>query len=128
VFLQASYDGKVSAVGVFRAFLGLDITKSSKQSLGQYLKTRKSASPIVIFPEGTTSNGKAILSFLPILSDLALKDLDSTVTILGLKYPYQNYCPAYTTGSKWWHFANLLGQVFYFNTVFKFTNNQDYTP
>lgn len=65
--------------------------------------------PIMIFPEGTTTNGKgALLNFLPVFTHLE----KSRVHVFCLKYPYQEFNPAYICGSIYKHLLVLLCQVF----------------
>ncbi|CAG8457179.1 1029_t:CDS:10 [Ambispora leptoticha] len=66
--------------------------------------------PIVVFPEATTSNGRALLKFNPVFRDLSLPVEDFQILILNVKYEYENFSPTYTAGNKFWHFLRLCSE------------------
>ncbi|KAH6567340.1 hypothetical protein BASA62_006163 [Batrachochytrium salamandrivorans] len=66
--------------------------------------------PIVLFPEGTTSNGRGLLKFMPIFSKMNSEELGIQFHIVGLKYIYDQWCPCYTVGGKLSHFFWSLTQ------------------
>ena len=117
VFLQIALDGKVKPYSSFIHAL-LDCGSPSVESLadgGQtlhaFLKTyQASYCPIAILPEGTTSNGRGLLQFLPVFGDDDdLLPEGSDLTILGLCFDWDNsVCPSFTTGSKLSHLSTLL--------------------
>lgn len=80
------------------------------QTLHAFLKTyRAFYCPIAILPEGTTSNGRGLLKFLPVFGDDDLLPEGTDLTILGLRFDWDNsLCPSFTTGSKLSHFSSLL--------------------
>ncbi|CAG8436913.1 10110_t:CDS:2 [Scutellospora calospora] len=71
--------------------------------------------PIIIFPEGTTSNGRALLKFVPIFKGLSLPIKDFSIHVLSIRYEYENFSPTYTVGNKFWHFIRLCSQ--YYNVL-----------
>ncbi|KAG1047897.1 hypothetical protein G6F46_011470 [Rhizopus delemar] len=63
--------------------------------------------PIVIFPEGTTTNGRALLKFVP----LSFDDVDlNRFHLLSFKYEYGSMPPTFTIGNQWIHFFKLCSQ------------------
>eukprot|EP00126_Sphaerothecum_destruens_P000412 Sdes_comp10467_c0_seq1m2169 len=95
-------------------FPSIQSTGQSQSSLVDliHLARQKKLGPIVIFPEGTTSNGKSLLQFLPFLADP--KQPENTIPlhkitfqIVGLKYPFQQFSPAFTCGSLFSHLFQL---------------------
>ncbi|KAI8603957.1 hypothetical protein EDD21DRAFT_367656 [Dissophora ornata] len=54
------------------------------------------AGPVVIFPEGTTTNNRAILKFVPIFKDCSLPETSINISILALKYDYHKFAPTFT--------------------------------
>jgi hypothetical protein len=63
---------------------------------------------ILLFPEGTTSNGKSILEFQPIFTERVLEMVD--VYAIAIKYSWKHWCPCYTTGSFLGHLWGLCSQ------------------
>eukprot|EP01135_Chromosphaera_perkinsii_P009396 Nk52_evm72s1737 gene=Nk52_evmTU72s1737 len=77
-------------------------------------KSRKScAGPVVLFPEGSSSNGRSLLH--PTLFECGLLsgvDLTSCyIQIVGMKYPFTHFSPSYTVGSVWMHLFRLCCQM-----------------
>ncbi|CDS07775.1 hypothetical protein LRAMOSA01724 [Lichtheimia ramosa] len=66
--------------------------------------------PIAIFPEGTTSNGRALLKFAPIFKCYEPSERSNHFHILAFKYEYRNLPPTYTVGNQFWHFFKLCSQ------------------
>merc|ERR1711879_647838 len=65
--------------------------------------------PVVLFPEGCNSNGKALLEMCT-----ALKNVDSDqlrTHIIGFKFYWHYFCPTYTVGNNIYHLYQLCGQV-----------------
>ncbi|OQR89337.1 hypothetical protein THRCLA_09788, partial [Thraustotheca clavata] len=71
---------------------------------------RRSSGPIVLFAEGTRSNGKAVLPFLVSLDDLSK---ESRIHIVAIKYEYKNISPTHTCGSSIWHLGKLFSHVYH---------------
>ncbi|CAI2178118.1 16399_t:CDS:2 [Funneliformis geosporum] len=80
------------------------------QELVSYAKSKRSR-PIVIFPEGTTSNGRALLKFNPIFKDVSIPVNDFKIHIFTVRYDFENFSPTYTVGNKFWHFIRLCSQL-----------------
>ncbi|KAI8908961.1 hypothetical protein EDD86DRAFT_191325 [Gorgonomyces haynaldii] len=114
VFLKVFEDGTVKEISVWQALLefGLPLKKGSGQSLKQYLLT--SSRPVAIFPEGTTSNNKGMLQFAPVFPS-HVEDVKFNIFMYGFKYIYDEFCPAYTTGSRFGHLFKVLMQ--WYNTL-----------
>ena len=70
--------------------------------------------PVVIFPEAVTSNGRSILKFqTEVFQDIeqVLKDNKNyQVRVIGFKYTYEEFSPAYHLGNFWVHFYKTLTQ------------------
>ncbi|KAG0200404.1 hypothetical protein BGX28_006526 [Mortierella sp. GBA30] len=65
-----------------------------------FMKTmhKKGAGPVVVFPEGTTTNNRAILKFVPIFKDCCVPETSIDISILALKYDYHKFAPTFTVG------------------------------
>ncbi|KAF2075825.1 hypothetical protein CYY_002859 [Polysphondylium violaceum] len=74
--------------------------------------TNSWSGPLVILPEGTTSNGQGLLDISPVFeSDSGIKSLDF-IHVLGITYHYGMYSPCYSSvGSVWLHLFKLCSQV-----------------
>jgi len=72
--------------------------------------------PIVIFPEGTTTNGKTVQKFLPVFSGVDVKGLVSNIRVIGFKYEFEDHSPSFTVGS---FFAHLFRLCCQFNNSMK---------
>ncbi|KAJ3415696.1 hypothetical protein HDV05_004374 [Chytridiales sp. JEL 0842] len=71
--------------------------------------------PVVVFPEGTTTNGRGLIKFLPVLENAGFKlgPKDGGAPrfhVFGLKYEYEDYSPTYTIGGKLSHVIGLGAQ------------------
>nr|CAG8628812.1 14390_t:CDS:2 [Entrophospora candida] len=89
---------------------GIKTLEFSRLINDDYIKNSKR--PIVIFPEGTTSNGKALLKFIPIFRDLTLPSIKNIINIhiISVRYDYNNFSPTIPVGNKLWHLARLCGE------------------
>ncbi|KAI8897174.1 hypothetical protein BC833DRAFT_594826 [Globomyces pollinis-pini] len=113
IFLGVTVDGKVARLSTWDAFTdaGNVLTHlDDSMTLSDYLKADTSNIPIVLFPEGTTSNGRGILKFIPVFKDFNMKDSKVQITVMGIKYVWDQFCPTFTTGNKLTHFFNVLIQ------------------
>ncbi|KAJ1998394.1 Vacuolar protein sorting protein vps66, partial [Coemansia thaxteri] len=72
----------------------------------------KSLGPVVVFPENATSNGRALLQFLPVFENPENLDPKSDIHVLALKYPFHSFSPAYSVGSQLGHLFGMCCQVF----------------
>ncbi|KAI9263099.1 hypothetical protein BY458DRAFT_514835 [Sporodiniella umbellata] len=72
----------------------------------------KAKGPIVIFPEGATSNGRALLKFLPLFTEDISIEL---FHVMSFKYEYGYMSPTFTVGNPWIHLFKLCSQ--FHNTV-----------
>ncbi|KAL9550924.1 hypothetical protein MBANPS3_004498 [Mucor bainieri] len=79
------------------------------QELSQ--KARKGKwGPLVVFAEGTTTNGRALLKFAPVFEDYKVDQKDGSFQIIAFKYEYGNMPPTYTVGNQFYHFFKLCSQ------------------
>ncbi|OMJ19647.1 hypothetical protein AYI70_g4597 [Smittium culicis] len=90
------------------------LNSSSVKSLSEITAEARSSNngPVVVFPENTTSNGKALLNFLPIFADSENIDPESNIFIFALKYSYKNFSPTYSIGSAFKHLFGLCSQFY----------------
>ncbi|CAO3665039.1 unnamed protein product [Umbelopsis ramanniana] len=90
--------------------LAVDAKTYSLKEASQLAK-KQGLGPIVVFPEGTTSNGRALLKFIPLFKDFSLPEKEVKIHILALKYEYNHFSPTYTVGNKAVHFLKLCCQL-----------------
>jgi hypothetical protein len=62
--------------------------------------------PIVIFPEGLTTNGRALLRF-----NVFTDPLPGKTFLFGLLYSKSDFSPSYSVGSGLYHYYNLSSQL-----------------
>ncbi|KAG0244422.1 hypothetical protein BGW41_007714 [Actinomortierella wolfii] len=70
---------------------------------------QKTKRPVVIFAEGTTSNNRALLKFVPLFKKCQVPETNADINILTFKYEYQKFCPTFTVGLSR---MNRLGHMF----------------
>jgi len=77
------------------------------------LLARSYYAPLVVFPEGTTSNGKTLLSFVAPVFDgyLGEKKQLPTCHVLGIRYECEDFSPTYTVGNPLKHLVQLCCQL-----------------
>ncbi|KAG0045992.1 hypothetical protein BGZ83_008808 [Gryganskiella cystojenkinii] len=77
---------------------------------------RNPGQPVVVFPEGTTTNNRAILKFVPIFKDCAVPETSIDIKILALKYDYHKFAPTFTVGLTnayyWGHLFRTCAQFY----------------
>ncbi|RKP26085.1 hypothetical protein SYNPS1DRAFT_28203 [Syncephalis pseudoplumigaleata] len=66
--------------------------------------------PIIVQPEATTSNGRALLRFAPIFRHFDPALVGVSVRIATFRYPYHYFCPTFSFGNQWRHFFILCCQ------------------
>ncbi|CAO0803702.1 unnamed protein product [Mucor circinelloides] len=66
--------------------------------------------PVVVFAEGTTTNGRALLKFAPVFEDYRADQKDGHFHIMAFKYEYGNMPPTFTVGNQFYHFFKLCSQ------------------
>lgn len=76
--------------------------------------------PVVVFPEGSSSNGSILLSLAPLLQGFSA----SQVHILCFKYGSLDFSPAYPFGVWWHHLFQMCAQISNQMTV-RFLPDQD---
>ena len=62
--------------------------------------------PVVVFPEGTTTNGSILLSLSPVLAKIS-----APVHVMCFKYGALDFSPSYSFGKWWLHIFRLCVQV-----------------
>ncbi|KAJ3324772.1 hypothetical protein HDV06_006080 [Boothiomyces sp. JEL0866] len=112
IFLQVSKDGKVRGVSGWQMLGECSQILDFKDGLAlkQYLKEDRTGLPLVIFPEGTTSNGRGVLQFLPVFEGFNPQEFNLCVQVVGLKYEWNEFCPCFTTGHLFGHYWAVLNQ------------------
>ncbi|KAI8333349.1 hypothetical protein BC941DRAFT_401474 [Chlamydoabsidia padenii] len=66
---------------------------------------------VVVFPEATTSNGRALLKFgSSLFNEFKPIDRDGRFHVLAFKYEYSYMPPTYTVGYQFVHFLSLCSQ------------------
>ncbi|KAI9325488.1 hypothetical protein BDR26DRAFT_879379 [Obelidium mucronatum] len=95
---------------------------NGSMSLTQICKLAKKNhwGPVVIFPEGTTTNGRALLQFVDPHGLFDVHDPNFSwdrirIHVFGFRYIYLDYSPTYTVGGKLSHLIGLAAQ--YVNTL-----------
>ncbi|KAJ8323753.1 hypothetical protein BDV3_001777 [Batrachochytrium dendrobatidis] len=120
VFLHISSNGMVRQISFWEALMeagnypDLD-DEPDKVTFVDFIKKYNKSScvaPIVIFPEGTTSNGRGLLKFMNVFKDMNPDELDIQIHVTGIKYVYNQWCPCYTVGNKYIHFFWTLAQLY----------------
>ncbi|KAF9130660.1 hypothetical protein BGW39_002802 [Mortierella sp. 14UC] len=91
---------------------------------------KKGSGPVVIFPEGTTTNNRAILKFVPIFKGWSVPETSIEIRIMALKYDYQKFAPTFTVGLdnsyRFGHLFRTCAQ--FYNTLSVKTLAQDESP
>lgn len=70
----------------------------------------------MIFPEGARSNGKSVLTFLPVLEQLPLKLRNGApvrVHVVAFRYEYKNFSPSQSTQGPWRHLFSLCFHAYH---------------
>jgi len=119
VFTGVSIEGDaLKRIGIFRALLDAlrptscyHLNDGSYAPLQSILDTARSKrqGPVVVFPEGTNSNGRALLDYCPVLDDVSISQLRTHV--IGFKFEWSYFCPVFTVGSSLGYLYHLMGQV-----------------
>ncbi|KAK3819613.1 MAG: hypothetical protein J3Q66DRAFT_335040 [Benniella sp.] len=91
---------------------------------------KKGSGPVVVFPEGTTTNNRAILKFVPIFKDWSVPETSINIKIMAIKYEYNKFAPTFTIGLG---SSFLLGHLFrtsaqFYNTMIVKSLAQDESP
>ncbi|KAI8063401.1 uncharacterized protein B0P05DRAFT_555745 [Gilbertella persicaria] len=115
VFTQIYTDtNKVRMISLWEA---IQLTHTSPASSGHGLYTLEELAnkakqhkwgPVVVFPEGTTTNGRALLKFAPVFTDCHIDA--SRYHIMAFKYEYGTMSPTFTVGSLLMHLFRLCSQ------------------
>ncbi|KAF9933214.1 hypothetical protein FBU30_006155 [Linnemannia zychae] len=91
---------------------------------------KRGSGPVVIFPEGTTTNNRAILKFVPIFKGWSVPETSIDIRIMAMKYDYQKFAPTFTVGlSNSYRIGHLFRTCAQFsNTLTVKTLAQDESP
>lgn len=113
IFLNVALDGGIYETGMLAGVWNSsrDAPTPSPTNLDDFLKSYRFSNPIVLFPEGTTTNGRGLLEFGIDLSQISAENV--RIDVVGLKYVWSNCCPCFTTGSILGHFWTILNQVLF---------------
>eukprot|EP00735_Rhodelphis_limneticus_P014568 TRINITY_DN8618_c0_g1::TRINITY_DN8618_c0_g1_i1::g.318::m.318 TRINITY_DN8618_c0_g1::TRINITY_DN8618_c0_g1_i1::g.318 ORF type:complete len:342 (-),score=26.33,sp/Q9US27/LOA1_SCHPO/31.40/8e-11,Acyltransferase/PF01553.16/0.018 TRINITY_DN8618_c0_g1_i1:51-1019(-) len=122
VFALADSKGKVVPLSFIQAFklaannsMKLDFPARSLEQVAADAK-RVSRGPVVVLAEGTTTNGKTVLAFRPVLTSQLFKT--SKLHLSAIKYENPMLC--YTgAGSFLWHFIRVCAQIHQSATLFE---------
>ncbi|KAG0077125.1 hypothetical protein BGZ90_007672 [Linnemannia elongata] len=91
---------------------------------------KSGSGPVVIFPEGTTTNNRAILKFVPIFKGWSVPETSIEIRIMALKYDYQKFAPTFTVGLdnsyRFGHLFRTCAQ--FYNTLSVKTLAQEESP
>ncbi|KAI9490637.1 hypothetical protein BDB00DRAFT_875101 [Zychaea mexicana] len=124
VFTQVYPQGQVRRISFWKALrLCTKMPASMQEETGPVCSVRDLAQqakangwgPVVVFPEGTTSNGRALLKFAPVFKTFQPSERDGRFHVLSFRYEYRNLPPTYTVGNQFWHFCKLCSQ--FYNTL-----------
>jgi len=123
IFVKIFETGKVKPVSFLEAIKNIGSYPQLKEEEGAIsLKDvineskKNKMGPIIVFPEGTTTNGKGLLKFLPVFKDFTPKD-DITLHVYTIKYQFYGHNISYTVGSKFIHLYKLCTKVNHNMTV-----------
>lgn len=58
--------------------------------------------PVVVFAEGARSNGKSVLSFVPVLQRLPAET--TRIHLVAFRYEFKNFSPSQSAGGGWRHY------------------------
>ncbi|KAF0717336.1 Aste57867_2367 [Aphanomyces stellatus] len=111
-FPSDSSKGLVQTFGLFQALM--QALSPPLSTLSNPLKLQQvlanASGPVVVFPEGTRSNGKSVLSFLPVLEDLPKT---TRIHIVAIRFDFKAISPTHTCGSGLWHLCRLFSHVYH---------------
>ena len=87
VFLLATPKGKVQPVSLFQGIFDSEQPTfgDDLMDLAEYINHHNSAVPIVLFPEGTMSNGRGVLKFLPVFKNFDSIKVKIDLKVIGIK-------------------------------------------
>lgn len=87
LFLLATPGGKVQPVSLFQGVFDSEQSTSNDDlmDLAEYINHHNSDVPIVLFPEGTMSNGRGVLKFLPVFKNFDSIKVKIDLKIIGIK-------------------------------------------
>lgn len=91
-------------------------------TMDQLVQKYGSAGPILVFPEGTTSNNRCILRFNSLFQHAIESSKGTTqVHVVTLKYEYSVFAPTTSTPPTFVHLAQLAGQYLNNLIVYRYT-------
>ncbi|RKO98007.1 hypothetical protein CXG81DRAFT_15171 [Caulochytrium protostelioides] len=133
IFTTISETGRVTPISVWQALLaplcspgadGAPVAMTLREASLYAQHTATTPAPLCIFPEGTPSNGRAVLRFTPVFDRLDVAHLGHRVHVTSLRYRWRHACPAYTEGSRAAHVCRMLGQVYQTVQVRRFSSRE----
>jgi hypothetical protein len=73
-------------------------------------KSKALGLPLIVFPEGVTTNGRGLCKFLPVFRHFPVKN--KVIRVLVFRYEHENFSPATPVLGHWIHFYHLCSQFF----------------
>eukprot|EP01102_Stenamoeba_stenopodia_P021607 TRINITY_DN875_c0_g1_i2.p1 TRINITY_DN875_c0_g1~~TRINITY_DN875_c0_g1_i2.p1 ORF type:complete len:335 (+),score=54.16 TRINITY_DN875_c0_g1_i2:886-1890(+) len=106
VILQSWYEAFLNYISDARLKKSAPAT-----SLNDALKTAANShsSPLIISPEGVTTNGQGMLELLPVFNEIALPK--ERIHLVVFKYDFEHFSPCFPVGKFASHFFGLISQV-----------------
>jgi hypothetical protein len=83
------------------------LSRSRSEFRNRLDKTVTTISPLYMFPESTTSNGKGLLKLVEGVDDVAGT---SRVEVRGLSYPSRTFACSFTAQNPVWHLLGMMAQ------------------
>lgn len=100
----------VSLFNAFKNAITNDYPTGDGMPIDDFIKRYGKSKPIVVFPEGTTTNGRVLIGNQPIFGNRIGLDQNS-IHVLGLNYEWTSVSPSYTVERFVLHVFKLCSQI-----------------